>query len=458
MRILLDKGQECTNETHVRSSFSIKTDDKSIIKKIDVYMLHSKYNELFNKHKDAGLVNVMREHYGRDANGFIKILSDIEDITKVVENDIEKTCKVIEINTENVSCYFELTGMLLEEWKNIQEYKAFDYYSSFYGQQKSPYVYKSSCTNNGNNVIVTPLGFGSCLLYHLKDIGYKTAEKDFNTILEKENEIGTLRMIEKANSRKLCGTQLVGTVGYAGVFLSPGNMNARGNDVVINANKYSYVILKTVHINNWLEELTKILGYEIMFKLTEATFAYKKLDGFGDVAKEMILNIVPPKIDSIEMNYELDYYGRDFKEFYPFLYQSIKGYLMNIRGYHWSQEHITDKNIEPHFNEDKKRSDFYIVKAYGGKIVRDEVRQIIAITEKLIQPFWHSYSKIDNETLSKYVERVGDAIVETDKIMENMKNISDISNFAEKYEQQCQCTSCMKKIIGKYYNDTGNDL
>jgi len=456
MKILFDKEQEYTNGTHVCSSFSIKTDNKSIIKKIDVYMIHSIYNGLFNKYKDAGLVNVMKNFYEKDADGFIKVLSDVDGISKVIENDIEKTCVLIETDTENVNCYFELIGMLNNEWENIQNHKAFDYY--FNGPRKGKYVYKSSCTNNGNSVIRTPLGFGSHLLYHLKDIGYKTAEKDFNTILEKENDVGTLRMIEKANSCKLCGTQLIGTVGCAGVFLSPGNMNARGNDVIINANKYSYVILRTEDTNNWLEELTKILGYEIMFKLTEATFAYKKLDGFGDVAKEMILSIVPPKIDNIGMNYKYNYYGRDFKEFYPSLYQSIKGYLMSIRGYHWSQEHITDRNIEPYFNEDKKRSDFYIVKAYGGRIVRDEVRQIIAITEKLIQPFWHLYSKIDSETLSKYVERVGDAIVETDKIMNNMKNISDISNFAEKYEQQCQCTSCMKKIIGKYYNDTGNDL
>jgi len=455
MRILLDKGQECTNGTHIRSSFSIKTDNKSVIKKIDVYMIHSVYNRLLEKHKDIGLVIVMREHYGRDADGFIKILSDIEGITKVVENDIEKACILTEIDRENVFCYFELTGMLLEEWKDIQNYKAFEYYSSFYsGMQKAPYVYMSPCTNSGNSVIRTPLGFGSYLLSYLKDIGYKTAEKDFNTILEKENEIGILEMIKKANSREVCNTRLIGTTRNAAIFLSPG---IRGNDVVTNANKYSYVKLKTVHINNWLIELTKILGHEIMFKLTEATFTYKKLDGFGNVAEEMILNIVPPN-QNIDMDYKLNYYGRDFKEFYPSLYQSIKGYLMNIRGYHWSQEHITDKNIEPYFNEDKKRSDFYIVKAYGGRIVQDEVRQNIAITENLIEPRWHSYSKIDNETLSKYVERIGDNIAETDKNMENMKNISDISNFAEKYEQQCQCTSCMKKIIGKYYNDTGNDL
>lgn len=455
MRILLDKGQECTNGTHISSSFSIKTDNKSVIKKLDVYMTHSKYNELFNKHKDAGLVNVMKNLYEKDANGFIKELSDVDGISKVIENDIEKTCMLIETDTENVSCYFELIGMLNNEWENIQNHKAFDYY--FNGPRKGKYVYMSPCTNNGNSVIRTPLGFGSHLLYHLKDIGYKTAEKDFNTILEKENEVGTLRMIEKANSGRLCGTQLIGTVGYAGVFLSPGNMNARGNDVVINANKYSYVILRTEDTNKWLIELTNILGHEIMFKLTEATFAYKKLDGFGDVAKEMILNTVPP-IDNIEMNYKYNYYGRDFKEFYPYLYQSTKGYLMSIRGYHWSQEHITDRNIEPYFNEDKKRSDFYIIKAYGGKIVQDEIRQTIAITEKLILPFWHSYSKIDNETLSKYVERIGDSIAETDKNMENMKNISDILDFAEKYEKQCRCTNCMKKIIGKYYNDTGNDL
>lgn len=456
MIILLDKGQECTNGTHIRSSFSIKTDNKSVIKKLDVYMTYSKYNELFDKHKDAGLVNVMKNLYEKDANGFIKVLSDVDGISKVVENDIEKTCMLIETDTENVSCYFELIGMLNNEWENIQNHKAFDYY--FNGPRKGKYVCMSPCTNNGNSVIRTPLGFGSHLLYHLKDIGYKTAEKDFNTILEKENDVGTLRMIEKANSGRLCGTQLIGITRYAGVFLSPGNMNSRGNDVVINANKYSYVILKTEHLNNWIEELTKILGYEIMFKLTEATFAHKKLEGFGNVAEEMIMNIVPPKINNIEMKYELYYYGRDFKEFYPSLYQSIKGYLMNIRGYHWSQEHVTDRNVEPYFNEDIKRSSFYIVKAYGGKIVQDEVRQNIAIAEKLIQPFWHSYSKIDNETLSKYVERIGDAIIETDKNMENIKNISDILNFAEKYEQQCQCINCVKKTIGKYYNDTGNDL
>jgi hypothetical protein len=458
MRILLDKGQECTNGTHICSSFSIKTDNKSIIKKIDVYMIHSVYNGLFNKHKEVGLVNRMKNLYEKDADGFIKILSDIEGITKVIENDIEKTCTLIETDTENISCYFELTGMLNDEWKNIQNYKAFDYY--FNGLQKGKYIYMSPCTNNGNSILRTPLGFGLHLLSYLKEIGYRTTEKDFNTIIEKENEVGTLRMIEKANSGRLCGTQLIGTTRYAGVFLSPGNMNVRGNDVVINANKYSYVILRTEHINNWLTELTKILGHEIMFKLTEATFAHKKLEGFGNVAEEMILNIVPPKIDNIDMNYKLNYYGRDFKEFYPTLYGSIKGYLMNIRGYHWSQEHVTDNtgNVEPHFNEDIKRSSFYIVKAYGGKIVRDEVRQTIAITEELIQPFWHSYSKIDNETLSKYVERIGDSITETDKNMENMKNISDILDFAEKYEQQCQCASCVKKIIGKYYNDTGNDI
>lgn len=455
MKILLDKGQECTNGTHVHSSFSIKTDNKGIIKKIDVYMIHSIYNKLFNKHKDVGLVNVMKDHYERDTGGFIKILSDIEGITKVIENEIEKSCILTEIDRENIICYFELTGMLLDEWKNIQNYKAFDYYSSFYGQQKSPYVYMSPCTNSGNSIIRTSLGFGSNLLSHLKDIGYKTTEKDLNTILEKENEIGILEMIKKANSREVCNAQFIGIASDAAVFLSPGT---RGNDVVTNANKYSYIKLKTVHTNNWLTELTNILGHETMFKLTEATFAYKKLEGFGDVVTEMILKIVSPKIENVVMDYKLNYYGRDFKEFYPSLYQSIKGYLMNIRGYHWSQEHIIDKNIEPHFNEDIKRSSFYIVKAYGGKIVQDEVRQTIAITEKLIQPFWHSYSKIDNETLSKYVERIGDSIVETDKNMKSMKNISDILDFAEKYEKRCECTNCVKKIIGKYYNDTGNDI
>jgi hypothetical protein len=418
-------------------------------------MIHSVYNRLYNKYKDAGLVNVTKNVYEKDADDFIKTLSNIDGVSKVVENEIEKSCILTEIDREIVICYFELTGMLPDEWENIQNYKAFDYYSSFYGQQKSPYVFMCPCTDNGNSVIRTPLGFGSDLLSYLKDIGYKTTEKDFNMILEKENEIGILEMIKKANPREICNAQLIGIAGNAAVFLSLGN---RGNDVVVNANKYSYIKLRTMHTNNWLAELTKILGHEIMFKLTEATFVHKKLDGFGDVAKEMILNIVPPKIDNIEMNYKSNYFDRDFKEFYPSLYQSIKGYLMNVRGYHWSQEHITDKNIGPYFNEDIKRSSFYIVKAYGGRIVQDEIRQTIAITNGLIKPDWHSYSKIDDETLSKYVERVGDAIVETDKHMENIENISDILNFAEKYEQQCQCTGCMKKTIGKYYNDTGNDL